>query len=81
MKRVVTGFVVVLLASAPALADQKSDCLKGVSMIKSELKKRHAEDVRQRLQQSLSNAQNEVTENDWSECVTFIAEARKALRR
>jgi hypothetical protein len=50
-------------------------------MLKAELKKKHPDDVRQRLQQALSNAQNEVTENDWPECVTFVTEARKGLRR
>jgi hypothetical protein len=81
MTRILLAFAVVMLVSAPAFADQKSDCMKGVSMLKAELKKKHPDDVRQRLQQALSNAQNEVTENDWPECVTFVTEARKGLRR
>ena len=67
------------LGITPALADQKTECLRGVSMIKAALTKKHPDDVRERLRQALSNAQNEVVENDWSECATYIAEARKAL--
>ena len=69
------------LGGVPALADQKSECLRGVSMIKAALTKKHPDDVRERLRQALSNAQNEVVENDWSECVSYVTEARSALRK
>jgi len=69
------------LGARPALADQKSECLRGVAMIKAALTKKHPEDVRERLRQALANAQNEVVENDWSECASFISQARSALRK
>ena len=69
------------LGARPALADQKSECLRGVSMIKAALTKKHPDDLRERLRQALANAQNEVVENDWSECVSYVTEARSALRK
>jgi hypothetical protein len=77
---VVTAFTVGL-GTLPALADQKSECLRGVSMIKAALAKKHPDDMRERLRQALANAQNEVVENDWSECVSYITQARSALRK
>jgi hypothetical protein len=68
-------------AIRPALADQKSDCMRGIAMIKAELKKKHPDEVRGRLQEALTNAQNEVVENDWSECNDHINTARQALRK
>ena len=70
----------VVLAAGPALADAKADCTKGVAMIKAELKKKHPPAVIEKLKKALSDAETEVMENDWSECLEFIAAARKALR-
>jgi hypothetical protein len=81
MLRSLLAIAVIVAIAGPAWADRKSECMRGVSMMKSELKKKHADDVRQRLQQALTNAENEVVEIDWSECATYITEARKALRR
>jgi len=74
-------FLVSAFAVGAAVADGKSECLRGISMIKRELSKNHPDDVRERLRQALSNAQNEELENDWSECSTYIADARKAVRK
>ena len=35
----------VIMSATPAMADNKSDCQKGVAMIKAELKKEHPEPV------------------------------------
>jgi hypothetical protein len=64
-----------------AIADNKSDCQKGVAMIKAELKKKHPEPVLVTLRKTLSDAQTEVIEEDWSECVDHIKTARAALRK
>jgi hypothetical protein len=77
----VLGALTTGVAVRPALADQKSDCMRGIAMVKTELRKKHPDDVRARLQQALTNAQNEVVENDWSECADYIAQARQALRK
>jgi hypothetical protein len=62
-----------------ALADNKSDCQKGVAMIKTELKKKHPAPVLDTLRKALSNAETEVIEADWSECMDYIKTARAAL--
>jgi hypothetical protein len=71
--------LLLAFAVSPALADAKSDCQRGIAMIKSEIAKKHPTEVRERLKKALSDAQNEEFENDWSECKDYIAEARKAV--
>ena len=66
----------------PAFADRKADCTKGVAMIKAELaKKKHPEAVREQLKKALDSAEGEVIENDWGECLDYVAAARKAVRK
>jgi hypothetical protein len=73
--------VAFLTATTAAMADDKSDCMKGVAMIKAELKKKHPEKVLASLRDALSNTDLEVAEEDWSECITYINKARAALRQ
>jgi hypothetical protein len=75
---VLVGFVAM---PAAALADQKSDCMKGVAMIKTQLKRKHPQPVLDQLQKALEGAQMEIAENDWPECLDYIGAARKALQR
>ena len=65
----------------PAFADRKADCTKGVAMIKAELAKKHPDPVREQLKKALDSAEGEVIENDWGECLDYIAAARKAIRK
>jgi hypothetical protein len=69
------------MSGTAAMADSKSDCQKGVAMIKAELKKKHPEPVLAALRKALSDAENEVMETDWSECMDYIKAARSALRK
>jgi hypothetical protein len=69
----------VTMGTTTALADSKSDCQKGVAMIKSELKKKHPAPVIATLRKALSDAETEVIENDWSECLDYVKTARAAL--
>jgi hypothetical protein len=62
-----------------ALADNKSDCQKGVATIKAELRKKHPAPVLVTLRKALSDAETEVIEEDWSECMDHIKTARAAL--
>jgi hypothetical protein len=78
---VLTTVLTAALSTEQAFADTKSDCMNGITMIKAALKKKHPEDTSARLRQALANAENEVVENDWSECTTYINEARTALRK
>jgi hypothetical protein len=71
----------MMLSATAAMADGKSDCQRGVAMIKAELKKKHPEPVIVALRKALSDAENEVMEEDWSECMGYIKTARDALRK
>jgi hypothetical protein len=73
--------VVLMSTTTTAMADDKSDCQKGVAMIKAELKKKHQERVRVTLRNALSDAELEVAEEDWSECMNYIKAARAALSK
>lgn len=50
-------------------------------MIKAELKRKHQERVRVTLRNALSDAELEVAEEDWSECMNYIKTARAALSK
>ena len=70
-----------LMNATAAMADDKSDCQKGVAFIKAELKKKHPAPVLATLRKALSGAETEVIEQDWSECSDHIKSARTALSR
>jgi hypothetical protein len=69
----------VMMSATAAMADSKSDCQKGVVMIKAELKKKHPAPVLATLRKALGDAETEVIEEDWSECLDHIRTARAAL--
>jgi uncharacterized protein YqgV (UPF0045/DUF77 family) len=75
------ALTVVMVSTNPAMANNKSDCQKGVAMIKAELKRKHPEPVLVTLRKALSDAQTEVIEADWSECMDYIKTARAALHK
>jgi len=50
----------VMMSATAAMADNKSDCQKGVAMIKAELKKKHPAPVLVTLRKVLSDAETEV---------------------
>jgi uncharacterized protein YqgV (UPF0045/DUF77 family) len=77
--RLIAATAAVMVSATAALADNKSDCQKGVAMIKAELKKKHPEPVLSTLRKALSDAETEVIEADWSECMDHIKTARAAL--
>lgn len=71
----------VMMSATTARADDKSDCLKGVAMIKAELKKNHPKPVLETLRKALSDTDLEVGEEDWSECMNYVKTARAALKK
>jgi hypothetical protein len=79
LRLVLLAATATVVMSATAMADNKSDCQKGLAMIKAELKKNHPPPVLATLRTALSNAETEVMEEDWSECMDFIKTARAAL--
>ena len=64
-----------MISATAAMADNKSDCQKGIAMIKAELKKKHPAPVLLTLRKALSDAKTEVIEEDWSECMDDIKTA------
>jgi hypothetical protein len=72
---------VVMINVTAAMADNKVDCQKGVAMIKAELGKRHPAPVLAALRKALSDAETEIIEEDWSECMDHIKSARAALHK
>ena len=77
-----TAAAAVMMSATAAIADNKSDCQKGVAMIKGELKKKHPAPVLVTLRKALSDAETEVIEEDyWSECMDHIKTARAALSK
>ena len=75
----VAALVALLLVPAQAWAGSEADCQKGITMLKSELKKKHPKQVRDQLQQALKNAQKEDDEGDWDECNGAIKAGTRAL--
>ena len=71
----------VLMSTTAAIANDKSDCQKGIAMIKAELRKKHPEPVLVSLRSALSDAELEEVEGDWSDCMKYIKTARAALRK
>jgi hypothetical protein len=78
MRSVLLPIAAVVMMSATAAMADKSDCQKGVAMIKAELKKKHPAPVLVTLRKALSDAETEVIEEDWSECMDHIKTARAA---
>jgi hypothetical protein len=76
-----TAAAAVMTNATAAMADNKSDCQNRVAMIKAELKKKHPAPVLVTLRKALSDAETEVTEEDWSECMDHIKTARAALSK
>jgi len=72
---------VVMMSATAAMADNESDCQKGLAMIKAELKKKHPAPVLATLRKALSDAETEVIEEDWSECMDYIKTVRAALSK
>src|ERR1700730_13277820 len=70
--------VAVMMSTTAAMADNKSDCQKGIAMIKAELKKKHPAPVLLTLRKALSDANTEVMEEDWSERMDHIKSSRAA---
>jgi hypothetical protein len=71
----------VMMSATAAMADNKSDCQKGIAMIKAELKKKHPAPMLLTLRKALGDAETEVIEEDWSECMDHIKTARAASKR
>ena len=75
------GLLIGTLAPSAVYADARSDCMAGQRQIKAALKKKQPPEVQDRLKRALASIETEIMENDWSECVDYVAQARQALRQ
>ena len=73
------AILLALFIPARAWADKESDCQKGITTLKSELKKKHPKPMRDQLQKALKDAQKEDGEGDWDECVDAVKAGTRAL--
>ena len=68
----------LVLLTSGALADDRTDCLGGIEMIKAEIAKNHPAPVLDKLREALKKAEQEADYADWDECVDAVNEARRA---
>jgi hypothetical protein len=74
-------FCLVLTAAAGAArADDRSDCVDGIAMLRAEVPKAAAA-IKGRLERELRIAEREQGEGEFDECVDAIRAARKAMGR
>lgn len=70
---------VALLWAAPALADDAADCQAGIDLIKTELAKNPAEEVKAKLEKLLGDAEREAGEQEYDECFDAINDAKEII--
>jgi hypothetical protein len=73
--------MVTVAVGSAAWADDQSDCLTGIEMIKAEIAKKPAQATLTKLQAALRVAEREQREREFDECVDAIKDARKILGR
>lgn len=66
------------LWAAPALADDAADCQAGIDLIKAEIAKNPADDVKAKLTKLLGDAEREAGEKEYDECFEAIDDAKEA---
>jgi len=72
----------LLIASGPALAaDDLASCTKGITFIKAEIAKNPPAPVLTRLKKALKDANRELGEGEFDECMDAVRDAEKATGR
>lgn len=80
MKRgLLIGACCALLWTGPAIADDAADCQAGIDMIKAEIAKNPADDVKAKLTKLLGDAEREAGEQEFDECLEAVDDAKAAL--
>ncbi|WP_342148857.1 hypothetical protein [Methylorubrum sp. SB2] len=67
--------------TAPALADDKTDCAAGIADIKAKVAGLAPDAVPQKLKKALRVAEREQGEGEFDECVEALDDAKRALPR
>ena len=71
----------VLIATGSALADDRADCVAGIAMIKAEIGKSPPQATLTALQRALRGAERELKEQEFDECIDYVEDAKKSLKR
>ena len=69
------------LSPGLAFADDAQTCQSGIETIRAEIAKKPAEPLLKRLQKSLAEAEREMKEAEFDECVEAVEEAKAALAK
>ncbi|QIB36151.1 histidine kinase [Ancylobacter pratisalsi] len=64
-----------------ASADDAKDCTDGVAMIKAEIAKAPPKSTLDKLNKALRGAQRELGEKEYDECLDFVRDAQKAVKK
>ena len=81
MVRLASALPILAILAAPAWADDRSDCIAGIDMIKVEIAKNPPKPVLDRLRKALRDAERELKEGEFDECLDAVNDAKKALRK
>ncbi len=80
-RRGASAVVALFLMTAPALADDKTDCAAGIADIKAKVAGLAPDAVPQKLKKALRVAEREQGEGEFDECVEALDDAKRALPR
>lgn len=79
---VIAALGAVLASVAPAAAsDDLQSCTKGIEFIKAEIAKNPADAVMKKLKKALRDANRELGEGEFDECMDAVKDAEKATGR
>ena len=71
----------LIITSAPALADDRAACADGIAMIKEAIAKGPSEAALPKLKTALRVAEREQGEAEYDECLDAVGDAKRALGR
>ncbi|MEJ1157914.1 hypothetical protein [Prosthecomicrobium sp. N25] len=79
MKQAIITALALALSAGAAAADDRAECEKGIAFIKAEIGKNPAEPVMTKLKKALKDANRELGETEYDECMDAVKDAQKAL--
>jgi hypothetical protein len=77
MKVLLTGLFCAALLAGPALADEAADCSAGIETIKAALAKGPADEAKAKLEKYLKDAEREMGEKEYDECLEAVEDAKE----
>jgi hypothetical protein len=77
MRSLLRGLAILAALAAPASADEAADCAAGIETIKAALAKGPAEDAKAKLEKYLKDAEREMGEKEYDECLEAVEDAKE----